>query len=1247
MYPVSQDFINAVVNGNQTVLNLVFEDGSSISTDDLYFEAGGAEFSYSMCSTDDLTIGTCESARFTCTLLNVRGELSQKVYGETNITMSVLANDGQVIGSVPMGTFYINTPTKPDGDIVELEGYDRMASLGISASDFIQDTVFPCTINDMLKRIVDRFGLAVEEGIYDIDFTMTEDVHKFPTNVTFRDLIGWIAARKFKCARFSRENKLQFYWLGAVVERHDTTVEDNRIMVNSFSNGDYQTQPITRALVKTTSGLAFHYPDNGTDDNVFTVYGNPFFDWTDEALYNFARTIPTYYPMALTVFDANPAIEPGDRVYVKKTNPVLVSPFDDDIPDDEVIETTIPLMHITYKWQGGIMADYEATGNDVRDEDENAAYEVEVSQTPRGVIEKLIITGIDADEIDVRNIRASSVKVNSTTTLDDKLLELSDRIDGRVDTYKAPHDPLPTQTNRSLNYPAWTYCRNIPVNNTVQISNTLKFVYTEDDFARHAGDIFYNSATGVAYRFSVENNVWYWDAIDNTELGAVISRVSRLENDNEKFVSEISSLTLGLEETKTSISQNDERISLVAERTGGIEDTVKKQSASITINSQSITSAVTSIKTVDGRVTTAETKIQQNAEAIALINGTDSKGSRLDILEDGIKSTVKEGSIISSINQSKEAVTINASKINLSGYVTVTSFNSSIGALKTLPKSSSTVYYRKTTTGTPNAPTASTTISNSNVSNAWTYVVPSFVKGCHYFSCQRNVDSDSKVTYGSIVALTDMDLVAGWSRTNSSGTTLIDGGQIYANSVTADKINVTNLSAFNADIGGWEINDDGIYKSGKAADGSTYNIVIRGTHGTDKDFNVLSFYNGETKFSVSNKGVLTAKDADIKGKITASSGTLDNVTINSTCTIGGGVTASSFSATEGAKFIKAVTTIYYRTTKTGTPDFPASASDITSGSVTDKWTYSIPNALSGGYKFWQCEMKVDIKDKATFANRKQLTNIDLVASWTHGSDRTMIDGGNIYAKSITAGQISVDNLYSISAKISGWDIDKDGIKKESKTADGTTYSTYMHAYDNPSTEYHAFGVKKGGLAQFYVTNLGKLYALNAEIKGDITANKGTLDNVTINSSCTIKGTLNASQINAGTLSFDRLGTIPGSKIADGAITNGKVNAGSVFNLTNVNLALGKAVDADSIAKIGNTSFYGASRLGGGFLTHYVNNGAYMQCWGNPRNVFLDPVGVPSRRGDYAFLIFYANEGAFTGRYFGLTASHGFVPVYLS
>ena len=82
-----------------------------------------------------------------------------------------------------------------------------------------------------------------------------------------------------------------------------------------------------------------------------------------------------------------------------------------------------------------------------------------------------------------------------------------------------------------------------------------------------------------------------------------------------------------------------------------------------------------------GDVTSLSTRITANANGLSaeIARASNAEGSlstRIQANADGLTTKVEKNGVISSINQSSESVTINASKVNLSGYVTVSSLGS-------------------------------------------------------------------------------------------------------------------------------------------------------------------------------------------------------------------------------------------------------------------------------------------------------------------------------------------------------------------------------------------------------------------------------------------------------------------------------------------------------------------------------------------------------------------------------------------
>lgn len=156
--------------------------------------------------------------------------------------------------------------------------------------------------------------------------------------------------------------------------------------------------------------------------------------------------------------------------------------------------------------------------------------------------------------------------------------------------------------------------------------------------------------------------------------------------------------------------------------------------------------------------------------------------------------------------------------------------------------------------------------------------------GGYYYSCEQTTDASGTTSWSSVSKMSPNSYLAKWC--SEADTTYIDGGKIYANSVTADKISVTDLSALGATIGGWSIATGSINKTHTV--GTTdYNVSLFGAPSseTSSAFLVRSKVgDGEysNKFQVRYDGKVIAKDAEIDGKITATSGEVGGWSLSDT-----------------------------------------------------------------------------------------------------------------------------------------------------------------------------------------------------------------------------------------------------------------------------------------------------------------------------------------------------------------------------
>ena len=123
--------------------------------------------------------------------------------------------------------------------------------------------------------------------------------------------------------------------------------------------------------------------------------------------------------------------------------------------------------------------------------------------------------------------------------------------------------------------------------------------------------------------------------------------------------------------------------------------------------------------------------------------------------------------------------------------IKTTADNASSGLTNKADKSSAvastvSVYYRSTTHSAPSITTSTSIGTSTTTDNAWEYTMPVPKKNCYFYTCERYTMVDGSVSFSTVRELSSETYASKW--VSSSDSTYIDGGNIYAHSVTADQI---------------------------------------------------------------------------------------------------------------------------------------------------------------------------------------------------------------------------------------------------------------------------------------------------------------------------------------------------------------------------------------------------------------------------------------------------------------------------
>ena len=269
--------------------------------------------------------------------------------------------------------------------------------------------------------------------------------------------------------------------------------------------------------------------------------------------------------------------------------------------------------------------------------------------------------------------------------------------------------------------------------------------------------------------------------------------------------------------------------------------------------------------TVDqfGNVTMNAASIEGYATSKELESVESGLSTRIKVTENGLETKVSKGSIISTINQSAESTAISSNKISLAGKnINLTSDNITINSTN----------FSVTKDGKITA--------TSGEIAGWT-IYPGLLR-------KETVIDD--VTYQMYMQATDgvstSNAFAVRKKTDDVSSWDVQFSVNYAGKMTAKNADITGtITAKDGSIAGYNIGPGGSYANAiykrVAGDGSgvDYEVGLKATSGdTDLAFYVKQseddWASNSNVFYVRNNGQLYAKNADVSGKITASSGSI-------------------------------------------------------------------------------------------------------------------------------------------------------------------------------------------------------------------------------------------------------------------------------------------------------------------------------------------------------------------------------------
>lgn len=471
--------------------------------------------------------------------------------------------------------------------------------------------------------------------------------------------------------------------------------------------------------------------------------------------------------------------------------------------------------------------------------------------------------------------------------------------------------------------------------------------------------------------------------------------------------------------------------------------------------------------------------------------------SRITVTEKGIETKVSKDSIISTINQSAESVTINASKISLAG--------------KTINLTSDNIAISSTNFSVTKA--GKITATSGEIAG-WTI----------YSSLLRKETTIDDITYQMYMQAADgsSGINAFGVRKKNEGATSWDTqfAVSYAGKMTAKNANITGtITATSGSIAGYNIGSGGSYSNAiykriiGDGTGKDYEVGLKATSGdTDLAFYVKQsdddWASSSTVFYINNSGKLYAQNADITGKIKASSGSIGSWTIGDMGT-----------------YTNSIYSIYCAA--------------------------SSPSSSNPEYAVFMRGTGSSEKNIAIGVKKRTSSS----TSWGDADTPFYVrkDG---YVKMANADVTGTVN--ATSGSIGGFDISSNYLRSDI-TKSGTRYQTFMQAADGSNTTT-ALAVRsstddgENWTYQFRVNYDGSAVMRNATITGNSTiaaacipnlsASKitsGTIDTDRLSSSVITTSNFSAKTLTTGSLTVDNGCYVGSWYIGSGGLTSGNVH----------------------------------------------------------------------------------------------------------
>ena len=430
---------------------------------------------------------------------------------------------------ISLGNF-ITQEVDPDelGKVVTVSAMDYMLKSNVEYKTELDYSSGTVTILQVLQEACQNAGLILATTEFaNADFIV--DSNQFSDGSLIRQVFQAVAQISGTFAKIRYDNKLYFITpkrTGLTVkEVHTMKVKDlNKLKVakltgckNKIKSSNYSELTLKRnahPINLVSLGMSNVEGENVVlrdeesiekdGENSLVINDNPFAytqakrEQLITALFNVVKGFK--YTSFEIVGQSKPYMETGDEVIVVDTDGTYCYSF---------------LFRFNYKSRNGLESEMSAPSI------------IKATVNYQNVLEAIDIA--KRTEIIVNKQNQKIEAISSQQTTDKKELQnaigaTQDEFDKFVDeTYKNQMSNIQAQIDGQIQSYFYDYeptLTNVPASEWT----------TEDDKIKHMGDLFYNSETGLGYRFSYIDNIWVWEELKDTDVGRALANAENALN---------------------------------------------------------------------------------------------------------------------------------------------------------------------------------------------------------------------------------------------------------------------------------------------------------------------------------------------------------------------------------------------------------------------------------------------------------------------------------------------------------------------------------------------------------------------------------------------------------------------------------------------------------------------------------------------------------------------------------------------